>query len=263
MEENHSYSEVVGNSAMPYLNGLVQQGAVAAAYYANSHPSIGNYFELTAGAIITTDDNFAGTVAGDNLAREFAAAGKTWKVYAESLPQAGYMGGDVYPYSKHHNPFVYFTDVLNSSAQQQNVVSFSQFAADWQGAGLPNFSFVIPNLNDDAHDCPAGASTCLDNDKLAAADQWLQQNIAPLLSNARFQSDGLLLIVFDEGDQIDFIGGGGHTFLLAAGPGVKKKFASQVFYQHQNTLRTVCNIFGLAACPGDGANAAPLNDLFQ
>ena len=32
--ENHSYSEVIGNSAMPYLNGLAQQNGLAAQYYA-------------------------------------------------------------------------------------------------------------------------------------------------------------------------------------------------------------------------------------
>src|SRR5438067_8055060 len=48
-EENHSYEQVIGNSAMPYLNSLAQQGALATQYYANTHPSIGNYFALTTG----------------------------------------------------------------------------------------------------------------------------------------------------------------------------------------------------------------------
>lgn len=47
VEENHSYSEVLGNSAMPYLNSLVSQYGLATQYFANTHPSIGNYFMLT------------------------------------------------------------------------------------------------------------------------------------------------------------------------------------------------------------------------
>src|ERR1022692_3091687 len=58
MLENHSYSSVIGNSSMPYLNGLAHSYAYASSYYANTHPSIGNYFELTTGKIITNDDSY-------------------------------------------------------------------------------------------------------------------------------------------------------------------------------------------------------------
>src|SRR5205807_309673 len=56
-EENTDYAEVIGTSAMPYLNGLVQQYGLATQYYANTHPSIGNYFELATGQIITNNDS--------------------------------------------------------------------------------------------------------------------------------------------------------------------------------------------------------------
>lgn len=120
VEENHSYSEVIGNPAMPYLNRLLSQGGLATQYFANAHPSIPNYFMLTTGQPITGDDNFSGTVTEDNVVRELVAAGKTWKSYAESLPAPGYTGPDAPPYLKHHNPFAYFSDVLNSSASQQS-----------------------------------------------------------------------------------------------------------------------------------------------
>src|SRR5690348_17595553 len=51
VEENHSYSEVIGNSAMPYLNSLASQYGLATQYFANTHPSIGNYFMLTTGQL--------------------------------------------------------------------------------------------------------------------------------------------------------------------------------------------------------------------
>src|SRR5436309_11190479 len=37
MEENHSYSEVVGNSNMPYLNSLITANGLATQYYADAH----------------------------------------------------------------------------------------------------------------------------------------------------------------------------------------------------------------------------------
>src|SRR5947207_6065207 len=82
-EENHSYEQTIGNASMPYLNSLAQQGALATQYYADMHPSIPNYFALTAGATETNDNNFPGPVTSDNLARELNSAGKSWKVYAE------------------------------------------------------------------------------------------------------------------------------------------------------------------------------------
>jgi len=102
---------------MHYLNSLASQYDLATQYFANTHPSIGNYFMLTTGQLVTNDDGFAGTVGVDNIIRELITAGKTWKSYAESLPSIGYTGGDVYPYAKRHNPFSYFTDVVNSSTQ--------------------------------------------------------------------------------------------------------------------------------------------------
>src|SRR5438132_4872336 len=99
---------------MPYLNELATQYGLATQYFANTHPSIGNYFMMTTGQIITNDDAFGGPVSDDNIVRELTAAGKTWKIYAESLPSPGYTGGDVFPYLKHHNPFAYFTDVIGN-----------------------------------------------------------------------------------------------------------------------------------------------------
>jgi len=67
VEENHSYWQVIGNSAMPYLNSLASQYGLATRYYANVHPSIGNYFMLTDGQIETVNDAFSGTVSHDNI----------------------------------------------------------------------------------------------------------------------------------------------------------------------------------------------------
>src|ERR1041385_598024 len=69
VEENHSYESVIGNSAMPYTNQLANQYALATQYFANRHNSLPNYFMLTVGDLVTTDDTFSGTVKSDNVAR--------------------------------------------------------------------------------------------------------------------------------------------------------------------------------------------------
>ena len=262
MEENHSYSSVIGSAAMPYLNGLASQNALATQYFANTHPSIGNYFMMTTGQIITNDDAFMTTVSNDNLVRHLLSAGKTWKSYAEGLPSVGYTGGDTAAYSRHHNPFSYFSDVVNSSVQILNLAPFSQFAADLNNNQLPNFSYVIPSKQDDAHDCPAGLATCTDGQKLSAADTWLKNNIGPLLSNAAFQQDGLLVIVFDEGFDTDTAFGGGQVAAVMIGPMVKKGFKSTGLYQHENLLRTLMDALGVSSYPGQAVFAADMADMF-
>lgn len=251
LEENHSYPSVIGSSSqMPYLNGLAAQYGLATQYYADTHPSIGNYFMLTAGQIITNDDSYSSTVSADNIVRHLLTGGKTWKSYAESIPSVGYTGGDSGSYVRHHNPFSYFSDVVNSSVQKMNLVPFTQFATDLNANQLPDFSFVIPNLDNDAH-----------NGTLAQADTWLNTNIAPLIANAQFQQNGLLIIVFDEGDASDGAHGGGHIAMVAIGPAVKHGFQSTTLYQHENLLKTVANYLGIDANIGNAAGAAAMSDL--
>ena len=251
VDENHSYSSVIGSSSMPYLNSLAQQYGLATQYFANTHPSIGNYFELTTGQIITNDDGFMGTVTADNVVRHLLSAGKTWKSYAESLPSVGYTGGDVYPYAKHHNPFTYFSDVVNSQNQLNNLVPFTQFAIDLSSNQLPEYSFIVPNMQDDAHD-----------GTLQQADSWLQTNIAPLIASSTFQANGLLIIVFDESFDNDTQHGGGQVPAVVISPVAKKGYQSTIVYQHQSTCRLLMQGLGLTTFPGDCQSAPQMGEFF-
>lgn len=251
MEENHSYADVIGNSSMPYFNSLASQYGVAAQYFANAHPSIPNYMVLTTGLTESFDDNFTGTVSDDNVVRELVKAGKSWKAYAESLPSAGYTGSDSGLYLRHHNPFAYFSDVQNDSSQAANIVPFTQFATDLADHALPQYSFIVPNMMDDAH-----------NGTLAQADAWLQSNIAPLLADPAFQSSGLLIITFDEGDQSDLAHGGGQIATLIISSRAKKGYQSQTLYQHQSALRLTLASSGASTFPGMAASAPDMTEFF-
>src|SRR5439155_1217748 len=103
-EENTDYVDVT-TSSMPYLMGLAAQYGLATQYYANTHPSIGNYFELATGQILTNDDGSSTIENVPNVVRSLVAAGKTWKSYAESIPNACYLGGDTGDYARKHNVF--------------------------------------------------------------------------------------------------------------------------------------------------------------
>lgn len=247
---------------MPYFNSLAAQHSLATQYYANTHPSIGNYFMLTAGNIETNNDAFSGTITDDNIVRALLTGGKSWKAYAQSLPSPGYLGPDVYPYLKHHNPFAYFSDVVNSSVLAANIVPFSQLSADLSSGALPRFDYLLPDAENDAHDCPSGGSLCLDSDKLAAADNWLKANLAPLINNPAL-ANSVFIIVFDEALDIDLTNGGGRVAAVLVGAHVKPAYMSTTLYQHQSTLRLMLELLAVADRPGLSATAPSMSEFFD
>ncbi len=262
VEENHSYSHVIGNPAMPYLNSLAKSYALATDYYANTHPSIGNYFMLTTGNIVTNNDGYTGTVTGNNIVEQSLTTGKTWKVYAESLPYTGYIGGDQYPYVKHHNPFAYFSNVRNSSSERSGIVSTARLSTDLSNNALPNYAFIVPNILHDAHNCPYGG-TCTDNQKLAAADSWLKSHVAPIISNSSFKASGVLIILFDESSTTDTAHGGGHVAAVVVSSQTKAGYKSTTFHQEQAVLKLACTALKLGSCPGAAASVSAPAEFFK
>ena len=257
MEENQSYSTVAGNTGVwPNLNNLIGAGALATNYYADTHPSIGNYFMLTTGQVLTNDDSSTAVWNVDNLARRMLASGLPFKVYAEGITQ-GYLGGDTGLYLIRHNPFAMLSDIAGSQQVADECLwPFSQFAADLAGGALPEFSFVVPDVDDDAHDGTP-----------QQADAWLQANvIAPLAGYPAFQAggDGLLIVVFDEADASDATHGGGRVVLDFWGPNVQAGYVqtSATVYQHESVLRTVMEALGLSNPPGAAAAAPSMTEFF-
>jgi phospholipase C len=257
MEENHDYASVVGNtSGWPNLNQLIGQGALATNYYANAHPSIGNYFMLTTGQLLTTDDNSITVWNVDNIARRMLASQVTFKVYAEGIHQ-GYVGGNTANYVIRHNPFAMLSDVAgNTQVANQVIWPFSQFAADKENDALPQFSFIVPDVMDDAHSSTE-----------QQADTWLQDNVVKLLSGvAAFQSggDGVLIVDFDESTDSDAANGGGHVAAVFWGPlaasGYQQKSGN--LYQHPSMLRTIMEVLSLADPPGAAASASDMAEFF-
>jgi acid phosphatase len=255
VEENANYSSVIGNSAMPYLASLISTYGLATQYYADTHPSIGNYMMLVTGQVLTNDDDQTPAsfpVAVDNVVRQLVAHGKTWKAYSEGLPSVGYTGGDTGGYAVRHAPLAYLTDVQNSASEKLNLVPFTQFATDLASGQLPNYSFVTPNLCNDAHDCG-----------LDVADTWLQTNIAPLLASAPFRDDGLLIVVFDESGS-DNTHGGGLVVAVVVSPAFSRLGCqSTSFYQHESTLRLMLEGLGIKSLPGAAATAPPMWEFFN
>ncbi|MGB6130685.1 MAG: alkaline phosphatase family protein [Acidobacteriaceae bacterium] len=257
MEENQSYSTVVGNTTdWPNLNSLIMNGALPTNYYADTHPSIGNYFMLTTGQILTNDDSSTTVWDVDSIARRMLTAGISFRVYAEGITQ-GYVGGDTGLYLIRHNPFAMLSDIADNSTMANEVIwPFSQFATDLANGKLPEFSYIVPDVNDDAH-----------NGTPQQADTWLQSNVVmPLSNDAAFQpgGDGVLIVDFDEAETSDTTHGGGHVAPVLWGPIVKPGYrqTSATVYQHESMLRTMMELLQLANPPGAAANAPDMMEFF-
>ncbi|HVH69064.1 MAG TPA: Ig-like domain-containing protein [Gemmatimonadales bacterium] len=250
MEENTDYVDVT-SSSMPYLTGLAAQYGLATQYYANTHPSIGNYFELATGQVLTNDDGSSTIENVPNIVRSLLGAGKTWKSYAESIPNACYLGGDTGNYARKHNVFALLSDVANDpTGQACNIVPFTQFATDLANGTLPTFSNIVPDLCNDAHDC-----------SLSTADNWLKTNIASLIASPVFQQDGLLIITFDESGGDNTLGGG-RVYWAAISPKAKPGYQSATTYQHPSTLRLILKGLGITVFPGAAATAPDMDEFF-
>jgi phosphatidylinositol-3-phosphatase len=255
IEENHSFAEVL--QAMPWLTSMGTQYGYALDYHADEPGSMLDYLWLSSGSGEKTFGcagwGCSQPITSDNIFRELTRAGISWKVYAESLPQAGWMGGDSGAYVERHNPAKWYSDVINSPALQQNMVPFTQLAKDMAAGKLPAYSIIIPDVTHDAH-----------NGTLAQADSWLQSQVAPLLKDSAFQAggDGMMIVTFDECDAA--IGACPEQIYTAVlGPHVKSGFQSALLYKHENALRTILDSLGVSVHPGASATAADMSDFFQ
>ena len=224
--ENKEATSIAGNPDAPTFNALAHRYAVLTNYDAVSHPSLPNYLALVSGSThgISSDCTDC-VIDARNLADTLAAAGKTWKTYAEDLPHPGYTGAFSGRYAKKHDPFLYFRDVADSRARRNRVVPFTQLSSDLRRHRLPDLSLVVPNLCDDMHDC-----------SVATGDVWLKTHVVPLL-HSRALRGGVVFVVFDEGTSST--GGGGHVYALALGPTVRGGSRFTRATNHYGLLRTI------------------------
>ena len=163
MLENQGYSQVFpaggatscSSSGMPYLCTLAEANGMATHFYSNAHGSLLAYLFNTSGAdwkgkpydCTGSACASAGVIKGDNIVRALNNVNKTWRGYFEGMPYCGYMGGSSGNYTAHHNPFKWYSDVADSTTDQQaNMCPFTQLAVDLGQNALPNFGYIVPNL---------------------------------------------------------------------------------------------------------------------
>ena len=238
IEENHSFTEVIGNTNAPYLTSLANSGARMTRSFAVTHPSEPNYIALFSGSTQgVTDDSCPHTYSSENLGHQLSTAGRTFTGYSESMPSDGYTGCTSGRYARKHNPWVNFSNVPASGN-----LRYSDFPTDF--TKLPSVAFVVPNLCNDMHDC-----------RVSTGDTWLKNHLGGYATWARAHNS-LLVVTFDEDDRsqsnrIPTLFYGAH---VATG-----SYSEHI--THYTVLRTLESLTGLG-CVANSCNVAPVSDIW-
>jgi len=243
MEENHSYSDIIGNTAdAPYINTLAGEGASMTSYYAVTHPSDPNYLALFAGNTfgLTSDECPLAEGTTANLGSELLAAGDTFKGYSEGLPSAGSTACTSGEYASKHSPWVNFSNI--PAADQQ---PFTAFPSSSNYASLPTVSWVIPNLDDDEHD-----------GTIQQSDTWLKTNLSSYATWAQTHNS-LLIVTWDEDDYTE----SNQVPAIIVGQNVKTGTYDETV-NHYNLLATLEAMYALPQA-GSSAGLAPISDIWN
>jgi hypothetical protein len=240
--ENKESGEVLGNRRMPIFNGWAGQYALLTRYYAITHPSLPNYLALVGGDFFgIQSDCLDCFVKGRSLPDLLDDRGRSWKAYVEGLPAAGFLGTSSGRYAMKHNPFVYFEAIRKDPARlNRSVVPLTELPGDLAKNGLPDYSFIIPDMCDSSHDCDVDVT-----------DAWLGRIVGPILQSPAFDADSLLVLTFDEGTTDQACCGwpplarGGRIATVLISPLVRPGYRDPTPYSHYSLLKTILSAWGL------------------
>src|SRR5436309_2750679 len=278
--EDHGIQEICGSSPPPcqstmgaqYMAGLANSYAIGSQYLGVTHYSQADYLAMLGG---TTDNcSSAGCpwpFNGPNLVDRLEASGLTWKGYMENQNMAS--GCDLsyhQPYTPEHNPFVGFTDIVNSPTRCSQIVlanpsgcsvTVCPLINDLNSGSAPNFMWLTPNNCDNMHGftgiCAASVSF---------GDGYLSSLVPNILKSTTFTTQrSALFVVFDEGNgycPLNQSTTEDCVYAVWAGPLAKANYGTTNLYNHYSWLRTVEVNWNLQSLTTNDANATPITEFF-
>jgi phosphoesterase family protein len=243
--ENQELPSVIGNGAAPFITGLAQRYCgYGTAWLDNvlDTDSLPNYIAATAGAncdsgtindetppgdrCITgnqtpaaecSDADCPGTIATSSIFEQLQDAGRTWKIYAESMPANCSTANPSGDYYVKHNPAPYFShlrspDQFNGDTCSLFNVPFPHtecdgnacrvaagpniLADDLTNGTLPAFGFVTPDLCNGMHDDCAPYGSGVRN-----GDDWLAAWMPRIVNSSSYRAGTTaVFLMWDEGD---------------------------------------------------------------
>jgi hypothetical protein len=204
MMENEGATNIIGNTALPYVTSLAADYGSATESYAYAHPSLPNYLDIVSGSNQgVTDDNppsshsFPGV---PTLADQLVAGGYSVAAYAENLPANP--AADSGLYAVRHNPWEYFPSA------PVTVKDASSLIPDLNGASAPDFVWYTPNLTDDGH---TGVPVDTQTNELIDSENFLSSFIPSVQATSWYKAGGQIIIEWDEALDSDTSGVNGVT----------------------------------------------------
>jgi hypothetical protein len=262
VEENKTYSEVIGSSAAPFLNRLEATYGLATAMtagYPVGCPSLAAYIILTSGSAQGICDDSGPDdhpLAADNVFAQVARSGRSWRAYAESMPSncAAHNAALGRYLVRHVPPPYYLTerDRCRRWAVPMGSVGAGALHDDVAAGRLPALSFLTPNACNDMH----GAFGC-NNRRVARGDQWLARWMPFIFAGPDFRAGQLVVIItWDEGsDASNHI----PTLVMSAST---HRIRTGTPWTHCSILRTVEEILRVPLL-GCASNAASMRSAFS
>jgi phospholipase C len=228
---------------MPYFNELANSHTLLTQHYAVAHPSLPNYLALISGETFgVTFDCTKCLYDAPTLPDLIEASGRTWKAYQEDMPSPCFAPADAGNYAMKHNPFLYFKSIRTDAERcARSDVPMLQLYSDLAAGSLPDYSFITPNLCNDAHDC-----------SLAVADDWIKALMMVLLPDLDLEGQPYLVIItWDEGQGSHSCCGlpaeaGGRIATILISPQARSGFQDSTPYTHYSLLKTISASWGLA-----------------
>ncbi len=203
------------------------------------------------------------TLRSESIFSQLKSQGATWRAYVEEMPANCSSSGSSL-YSAIHNPPLFYSSLSSDCPRWDVPLGTSEggaFLNDITNESLPSYSFVVPNLCHDSHDCSLGE-----------ADAWLKIWITKIVASNAYRQGGTAIFVTWDDSGVDPPGIEDCTLsdvadclvpLFVISPSIApgtKVTERLTFY---SLLRTSEELLGISAFLGGAADAKSLRPLFR
>lgn len=258
--ENQGFGSVIGNTRQaPYLNSLLPRASLLADFFAEEHPSDGNYLALAGGStfgVPLTDpleENPQYTIRARNISDLIGTAHETWKSYLQSAN--GPCDDTVHGYYWNDDePMTYFADVRDRPAYcSAHLVPLQSLPSDLAtAASTPDFTWVSPDDCSDMEGCG-----------IRAGDRFLATELGAIMRSPAWRTQrSLAIITFDEDAYNHERPAQRVPTLILGSAGVRPGYVSRARYTHYSLLRTIEGALGLGTLTANDRYARPTSDVF-
>ncbi|KAK3381494.1 phosphoesterase family-domain-containing protein [Podospora didyma] len=233
--ENNNFEVAAKDLNMQWI---ASNGLLLSNYFAVTHPSQPNYAAAVGGDHFGMDhDEFITIPANVSTVVDLLdTKGITWGEYQEHLPYAGFAGMNfsnqlhnfMDDYVRKHNPLILYDNVAHNPDRVKLIKNFTGFYDDLEACKIPQWSFITPNMTNDAHDT-----------NMTFAAKWTRDFLEPLLNNSYFMENTLIIVSFDENENFPITN---RVYTVLLGGAIDKSLHGTVdsmYYNHYSTISTV------------------------